>query len=67
MQDIGGNEDTERSKEDISFGWQELSVESLGHCQSIGNHGGSSVCAAGGVPVACGRYGIAWQTVPLSG
>jgi hypothetical protein len=36
MQDIGGNEDTEPSKEDLSFRWRELSVESLGHCQSIG-------------------------------
>jgi len=37
MQDVGGKEDTELSKEDLTFRWRELSVESLGHCQSIGN------------------------------
>jgi hypothetical protein len=37
MQDIGSKEDTELSREDLTFGWRELSVESLGHCQSVGN------------------------------
>jgi hypothetical protein len=37
MQDIGGKEDTELSKENLTLCWREFSVESLGHCQSIGN------------------------------
>ena len=37
MQDVGNKEDTELSREDLTFGWRELSVESLGHCQSVGN------------------------------
>jgi hypothetical protein len=38
MQDIGGKEDTELSKADLILSWRELSVESLGHCQSVGLH-----------------------------
>jgi hypothetical protein len=37
MQDVGGKEDTELSKENLTLCWREYSVESLGHCQSIGN------------------------------
>ena len=42
MQDVGGKEDTELSREDSTFRSRELSVESLGHCQSIGNRMGTS-------------------------
>jgi len=37
VQDIGGKEDTELSKEDSTLSLRELSVEALGHCQSVGN------------------------------
>jgi hypothetical protein len=37
MQDIGSKEDTELSREDLYFRWRELSVESPGRCQSVGN------------------------------
>ena len=37
MQDVGNKEDTELSREDLTLSWRELSVESLGHCQSVGN------------------------------
>jgi len=37
MQDVGSKEDTELCPEDLTLSWRELSVESLGHCQSIGN------------------------------
>jgi hypothetical protein len=37
MQDIGREEDTELSRKDSTLNWQELSVESLGNCQSVGN------------------------------
>ena len=37
MQDIGGKEDTELNEEDLSLSSCGLPVESLGHCQSIGN------------------------------
>jgi hypothetical protein len=37
MQDVGGKEDTELTKEDLTFSWRELLVEPLGHCQSVGN------------------------------
>jgi hypothetical protein len=36
MQGIGCKEDTELNKEDLSLNWRELSVESVGHCQSLG-------------------------------
>jgi hypothetical protein len=36
MQSIGCKEDTELNKEDLSPSWRELSVESVGHCQSFG-------------------------------
>jgi len=38
MQDIGGKEDTELSEEDLTLSYLELSVECLGHCQSVGLH-----------------------------
>ena len=37
MQDIGGKEDTDLCGEDLTLNRRELSVESLGHCQSVGN------------------------------
>ena len=37
MQDVGGKEDTELCREDLILNWRELSVESLGRCQSAGN------------------------------
>jgi hypothetical protein len=37
MQDIGSQEDTELKSEDVSSSSRLLPVESLGHCQSIGN------------------------------
>jgi hypothetical protein len=37
MQDVGSKEDTELSREDLTLSWRELSVESLEHCQSVGN------------------------------
>jgi len=37
MQDVGSKENTELSREDLSLSWRELPVESLGHCQSVGN------------------------------
>ena len=37
MQDIGREEDTELSRKDSTLNWRELSVESLGNCQSVGN------------------------------
>jgi hypothetical protein len=37
MQDVGNKEDTELSREDLTLSWRELPVESLGHCQSVGN------------------------------
>ena len=36
MQGIGCKEDTELNKEDLALSWRELSVESVGHCQSLG-------------------------------
>jgi hypothetical protein len=36
MQGIGCKEDTELNKGDSSLSWRELSVESVGHCQSLG-------------------------------
>ena len=35
MQDVGGKEDAEFSKDDLILGWREWLVESLGHCQPI--------------------------------
>ncbi len=37
MQDVGSKEDTPLSREDLTLRLRELSVESIGHCQSIGN------------------------------
>src|SRR6266849_7910477 len=37
MQDVGSKEDTELSRKDLTVGSRELPVESLGHCQSVGN------------------------------
>ncbi len=37
MQDVGSKEDTELSRKDSNLSSRELPVESLGHCQSIGN------------------------------
>jgi hypothetical protein len=37
MQDIGGKEDTKLNREDFSLSSRELPVESLGHCQYVGN------------------------------
>jgi len=37
MQDVGRKEDTELSRKDLTLSWRELPVESLGHCQSVGN------------------------------
>jgi len=37
MQDVGNNEDTELSREDLTLSWREFPVESIGHCQSVGN------------------------------
>ncbi len=37
MQDVGSKEDTELSSEDLTLSWRELSVQSLGQCQSVGN------------------------------
>jgi hypothetical protein len=42
MQGIGCKEDTELNKEDLSLSWRELSVESVGHCQSLGKWRGFS-------------------------
>jgi hypothetical protein len=41
MQDIAGKADTELNSEDLTLSWRELSVESTGHCQSVGNWLGS--------------------------
>ena len=38
MQGLGSKEDTELRSEDLTLSWRELSVEPLGHCQSIGNY-----------------------------
>jgi hypothetical protein len=37
MQGMGSKEDTQLSREDLTLSSRELPVESLGHCQSIGN------------------------------
>jgi len=37
MQDIGSKEDTELSRQELTFSWRELYVESPGHCQPVGN------------------------------
>jgi hypothetical protein len=37
MQDVGSKENTELSREDLTLNRRELPVESLGHCQSVGN------------------------------
>ena len=37
MQDNGSKHHTELSKEDLTLSRRELPVESLGHCQSVGN------------------------------
>jgi len=37
MQDVGSTEDTELSRKDLTLSWREFPVESLGHCQSVGN------------------------------
>jgi hypothetical protein len=37
MQDVGSKEDTQLSREVLTLTWRELPVESLGHCQSVGN------------------------------
>jgi hypothetical protein len=37
MQDVGIKEDTKLTREDLTLSWRELSVEFLGHCQSVGN------------------------------
>ena len=37
MQDIGSKEDTELSREGLILSLCRLSVESVGHCQSVGN------------------------------
>jgi hypothetical protein len=38
MQDVGNKEDKELSGEDLTLNWRELPVESLGHCQYVGNY-----------------------------
>jgi hypothetical protein len=37
MQDVGSKEDMELSRKDSSLSFREFPVESLGHCQSVGN------------------------------
>jgi hypothetical protein len=37
MKDIDSKEDTEVGSEDLALSWRELSVGSVGHCQSAGN------------------------------
>jgi hypothetical protein len=37
MQEVGSKEDTELSRKNLTLSWRELPVESLGHCQSVGN------------------------------
>ena len=36
-QDIGSKEDTELNGQGLTLSWRELSVETPGHCQSVGN------------------------------
>jgi len=55
MQDIGGKEDTDLSGEDLTLNRRELSVESLGHCQSVGNW------------IAHPNGALPWVGVPLAG
>jgi hypothetical protein len=37
MQDVDSKKDMELNSEDLSLSWRELPVESLGHCQCVGN------------------------------
>ena len=37
VQDIGSKEDTELNGQGLTLSWRELSVETPGHCQSVGN------------------------------
>jgi hypothetical protein len=37
MQDVDSKENTVDTQSDLTLGWRELPVESLGHCQSVGN------------------------------
>jgi hypothetical protein len=37
MQDVDSKENTELGSEDLTLSWRELSVGSVGHCQSAGN------------------------------
>jgi hypothetical protein len=37
MQDVGSKEDTELGRQNLALIWRELPVESLGHCQAVGN------------------------------
>jgi hypothetical protein len=53
MQEVGGKEDTVLSREDLTLLGRELYVESLGHCQSIGNWMSFSLC-----PFACQTKGF---------
>lgn len=51
MKDVDHKEDTELSGEGLTLSRQELSVESLGHCQSVGS------------PIACHCMGATRSTV----
>jgi hypothetical protein len=37
MQDVGSKKDAELSRKDFDLSSRELHVESIGHCQSVGN------------------------------
>lgn len=50
MEDVDRKEDTELSGEGITLSRGELSVESLGHCQSVGS------------PIACDCIGTTRST-----
>jgi hypothetical protein len=38
MQDVGGMENTSGKQRDPAHRWREKAVESLGHCQAVGNY-----------------------------
>jgi hypothetical protein len=46
-QDIGSKEDTELNGQGLTLSWRELSVETPGHCQSVGNWTSSPEWRAG--------------------
>jgi hypothetical protein len=50
MKDVDRKEDTELSGEGLTLSRRELSVESLGHCQSVG------------IPIACDCIGTTRST-----